>query len=174
MPQQAKIEKVKKLKEDFENYKNFIFTNYRGMNVQQMTDLRNKLREKEAQFHVIKNRFAKRVFGEYGYEGLDNFLVEPTAIAYFNTDINEVAKILFETAEETTLKIKGGYSDGNIYTEKDLLNISKLPSKDVLIAQVVGMMNAPITGLVYTLSGVLSKFVRTLKAIEEKKQKDAA
>ncbi len=174
MPQKAKIEKVEKLKKDFEQYKNFIFTNYRGLNVQQITDLRNKLREKGAQFHVIKNRFAKRVFNEFGYEGLDGFLVEPTAIAYFNTDINEVAKILFDVKEDTTLLIKGGYSEGNIYSEEDLLNISKLPSRDVLIAQAVGLFNAPISGLVFTLAGVLSKFVRTLKAIEEKKQKEAA
>ncbi len=174
MPQKEKIEKVKKLKEDFQNYKSFIFTNYRGLNVQQITDLRNKLREKGAQFHVIKNRFAKRVFNEFGYEGLEGFLVEPTAIAYFNTDVNEIAKILFDAKEDTTLLVKGGYSEGTVYSEEDLLRISKLPSREVLIAQAVGLFNAPIAGLVFTLSGLLSKFVRTLKAIEEKKQQEAA
>jgi len=174
MPQKAKIEKLNKLKSELEQYRSFIFTNYRGMNVEQISDLRNKLREKEAQFHVVKNRFVKRIFSEFGYDNnVNNFLLEPTALAYFNSDITEVAKVIFKTVDETSLEVKGGYSEGNIYSVEDLLSISKLPSKEILIAQVVGLMNAPVSGLVFTLSGLLSKFVRTLKAIEDKKQQES-
>ena len=173
MPQKAKVEKLEKLKKELEQYKSFIFTNYRGMNVEQISDLRNKLREKNAQFHVVKNRFVKRIFNEFGYNNLDGFLIEPTALAYFNSDLTEVAKVIFKTVDESSLCVKGGYSEGVIYSEEDLLAISKLPSKEVLIAQTVGLLNAPISGLVFTLSGILSKFVRTLKAIEDKKQKES-
>jgi len=173
MPQKYKIEKLEKLKNELKQYRSFIFTNYRGLNVEQITELRNKLREKDAQYHVVKNRFVKRIFNEFEYEGLDGFLIEPTALAYFNSDITEIAKVIVKSANETNLEVKGGYSDGSIYSSEDLLAISKLPSREVLIAQTVGLMNAPISGLVFMLSGVLSKFVRTLKAIEDKKQKQS-
>ena len=173
MPQKVKVEKLEKLKKELEEYKSFIFTDYRGLNVQQITDLRNSLREKNAQYHVVKNRFVKRIFHDFGYEELDAFLVEPTALAYFNSDITEISKLLFKTKDESSLDVKGGYSEGNIYSSEDLLNISKLPSREIMITQAVGLLNAPISGLVFTLGGVLSKFVRTLKAIENKKQQES-
>jgi len=170
MPQKIKLEKVEKLKKASETYDNFIFTNYRGLNVEQISTLRNNLRGKKAEFHVVKNRFAKRVFNEMGCKGVDQFLVDPTAIAYFNEDITEIAKLLFNVSKETDLEVKGGYSGGTIFTADELERISKLPSRDVMIAQTLGALNAPITGLVFVLGGVLSKFVRTLRAVEDKKR----
>jgi len=169
MANETKIKKVNKLKEELEKYDNFILTNYRGLNVEQISDLRKKLKEKEVGYHVVKNRFAKRVFNKLKIKDLDNILVDPTAIAYFNTDISDVVKILVGSMKATTLKIKGGFSQGHLLSKEDIELISKLPSRDVLIAQTIGLLNAPISGIVFVLNGIILKFVRTLKAIEEVK-----
>lgn len=167
MPQQYKLERVAKLKQELQSYPSFIFTDYRGMNVAQMSGLRNSLKERGVEFHVVKNRNVKRVFHELGYDDtLDRFLVDPTALVYFDTDISEIAKILADAARETSLQVKGGYTREKVLSSADLERIAKLPARDVLIAQVIGTMNAPVSGLVFVLQGILAKFVRTLKAIE--------
>jgi large subunit ribosomal protein L10 len=172
MAQNYKVEKVEALREELKDFHSFIFTDYLGLNVQQINDLRNNLREKGAHYHVVKNRFVKRVFQEFGYEGLDQFLVNPTALAYFETDLSEIAKVLVDSASETTLELKGGYSDGTLLSSQEITKISKLPSRNALTAQILGLLNAPPRGLVMVLFGILSKFVRTLKAVEESKSKE--
>jgi large subunit ribosomal protein L10 len=169
MVQRYKIERVEALREELKDHRSYIFTDYRGLNVQQINGLRNTLREKGAHYHVVKNRSAKRVLSDLGYEGLDQFLINPTAIAYFSTDLSEIVKVLIDTVGETTLQLKGGYSEGMLISSDEMERISKLPSRDTLIAQAVGLLNAPVRGMVMVLGGILSQFVRTLKAIEEKK-----
>jgi large subunit ribosomal protein L10 len=167
MAQKYKVERVEALREELKDFHSFIFTDYRGLNVQQISELRNNLRDKGARYHVIKNRYAKRVFQDLGFEGMDQYLVNPTAIAYFEENLSAIAKVLIDSSEETTLELKGGYSDGSIISSEELLKISKLPSRDVLLAQLFGMLNAPQRGLVTVLHGIISKFVRTLKAVQD-------
>jgi len=171
MASKEKVERLKKLKQDLKGYESFILTDYRGLNVEQITSLRKKLRDKDVLYHVVKNRFAKRVFHKLKIDGLDEFLIGPTGIAYFNRDITEVAKILVDSTQNTTMKIKGGYSNGDLLSKDDIDKISKLPSREVLIAQIIGGLNAPIYGFVFVLNGIIIKFLRTLKAIEETKTK---
>lgn len=166
MAQKWKIDKINELKRELKDYSNFLFANYRGLNVEQINTLRNDLREKGAEFHVVKNRFMKRVFNELGHENLDHFLIDPTALTYFNVDLSEIAKLLVEASKDTTLGIKGGYTDGIILNVEDLEAIAKLPSKQALIGQVVGLLNRPLADFVYLLNGTTAKFIRTLKAIE--------
>ena len=87
-------------------------------------------------------------------------------LTYFNVDLSEIAKLLVEASQDTTLDIKGGYTDGTILNAEDLEAIAKLPSKQALIGQVVGLLNRPLADFVYLLNGTITKFVRTLKAIE--------
>jgi large subunit ribosomal protein L10 len=172
MAQTYKVEKVEVLREELKDFHSFIFTDYRGLNVQQINGLRNSLREKGAHYHVVKNRFVKRVFQDRGYDGLDQYLVNPTALAYFETGLSEIAKVLIDSAGETTLEVKGGYSDGTLLSSEEIMKISRLPSRDALIAQILGLLNAPPRELVMVLSGILAKFVRTLKAVEESKPEE--
>jgi large subunit ribosomal protein L10 len=169
MPQAYKIDKVKALEGELKGYENFVFTDYRGLNVHQINALRRNLREKGAEYHVVKNRFAKRVFQDLGFEGFEEFFVNPTALVYFDTDLSEIAKILIDTAEDTTLQLKGAYSDGVILSPDELSKVSKLPAREVLVAQVLGVLDAPVRGLATVLNGVLSGFVRTLSAIQDTK-----
>jgi len=170
MVQSYKVAKVQALKEEIKQFSGFIFTDYRGLNVQQINDLRNTLREKGAQFHVVKNRSVKRVFHELGYKDFDRFLVNPTALAYFNGDVTEIAKALADKIDETALQIKGGFVNDRLLEPENIVQISALPSREVLITQIIGLINGPRAGLVFTLGGILSKFLRTLKAIETQKQ----
>jgi len=170
MVQNYKVAKTQALKDEIKDFKGFIFTDYRGLNVQQINALRNTLREKGAEFHVVKNRTVKRVFHELGYEAFDRFLVNPTALAYFNGDISGIAKTLADRIEETSLQIKGGFVNDNFLGPEDIVQIAALPSKETLIAKIIGTINGPRAGLVFTLNGILSKFIRTLKAVEEQKQ----
>ena len=167
MAQQWKVDEIAKLKGELEEYSSFVFTDYRGMKVEQMSGLRRALRAKGAQFHVVKNRFVKRVMHELGHQGVDEFLVNPTALVYGNVELSEISKTLVDAAKDTPLHLKGGYAGGTLFTSDAIVKISKLPSRPVLIAQAVGLLNAPIAGLVFVLGGVLSKFLRTLKAVEE-------
>ncbi len=162
MAQKWKIDKVDELKEELKEYSNFVFTNYRGLNVEQLNGLRNTLREKGAGFHVIKNQYMKRVCNELGYKDLDQFLINPTALAYFNVDISEIAKILVNSLKDTSLELKGGYTDGLILSSDDVIKISRLPPKKVLITQTVGLLNTPISSFVFVLRGMLVKLVRIL------------
>jgi len=170
MVQSYKVAKLQALKEQIKDFKGCLFIDYRGLNVQQINALRNTLREKGAEFHVVKNRTIKRVFHELGYEDFDRFLVDPTALAYFEGDISEIAKTLVDQVDETTLQIKGGFLSDMILEPEDIAQIAALPSRETLIAQIIGTINGPRVGLVFTLSGILSKFVRTLKAVEAQKQ----
>jgi large subunit ribosomal protein L10 len=170
MAQQWKVDRIHSMREELKKYSNFMFIDYRGMNVQQMSGLRNNLREKGAKFHVVKNRFLKRVFSETGNDQLGRFLVNPTAIAYSKKEMTEAAKVLIAAAKESSLQIKGGFLEGSVLSTEEIDSLSRLPSRQVLIAQAVGMLNAPLGGLVTVLGGLISQFVRTLKAIEETKQ----
>jgi large subunit ribosomal protein L10 len=169
MAQRWKEDKLDRIKGEFKEYSNFIFTDYRGLNVEQITSLRTGLREKEVEYHVVKNRIAKRAFSALGYKDADRFLTEPTAIAYFNVDISDVCKILADFAKETSLSMKGGLVDGGVITDEDILSIAKLPSRQALVGKTVMLLNSPISGLASVLGGVLIKFLLTLKAVEERK-----
>jgi large subunit ribosomal protein L10 len=169
MAQKYKEEKVASLKEELKSFPSYIFTDYRGLNVDQLNGLRNRLREKGAHYHVVKNRYVKRAFHELGFDDqFDGFLVNPTALAYFDTDITEITKILVEQGKDSPLQIKGGYTREAVLTFEDIDRIAKLPAREVILGQLVGTMNAPITGLVFVMQGLISKFVRTLKAVEGK------
>jgi large subunit ribosomal protein L10 len=169
MATEWKAEILKKMKEELKDYSNFVFTDYRGLNVEQITALRSNLREKQVEFHVVKNRFAKRAFSEMGYSDTERFFIDPTAIAYCNTDISDVCKILINTVKETTLKMKGGLVDGVIISGEDVESIAKLPSRQALIGRTLMLLNSPLSGLVFILGGLLTQFLLTLKAIERSK-----
>ena len=167
--QQYKIDAVKVLKERFEKSNDFIFTDYRGLTVEQITLLRNKLREQQAEYKVIKNRFAKIAFKELDHQGLDDFLIGPTAVALPEDESGPIAKTLVEMAKDMPLDMKGALIGGNIFDKDQIVAFSKLPSKAELYAILMGTMNAPLQNLVYGMTGVITKFVRTLQAVADQK-----
>jgi len=167
---QAKLDAVESIKERFSQSKNFIFADYRGLRVDQITELRNQLREREAEFKVVKNRHAKIAFAQLELPDVSEYLVGPTALTFVGADSAAAAKVLFDYGKDTPVAVKGAIIDGRVFDASQTEAISKLPSMDELIAKLMGTMNAPLTHLMYAMNGVASKLVRTLQAVAEKKQ----
>ena len=149
----AKEDAVKALKEEFEGYNGYIFTDYRGMTVAQLTELRTQLRKNDAQYRVIKNRFAKIAMKDLGKGGAEEQMVGPTAVALAKGDeSNVVAKALFEAIKNgAPMQVKGALIDGELMSAEEVEALSKLPTKLALIASLMGTMKAPVQKLAATL-----------------------
>jgi large subunit ribosomal protein L10 len=171
--QQYKVDAVSELKTSFEGARSFIFADYRGLSVEQITDLRNALREAGAEFHVVKNNYAKIAFKQLDHEDVAPYLVGPTAIAYCGDEAGPVAKAMLKLAKDMPVELKGGLLDGEVYNADAVEAFSKLPTKLELIQMLMGAMNAPLQNTVYVLNGVATKLVRTLAAVQEKKEKES-
>jgi large subunit ribosomal protein L10 len=154
----TKIQKVKAdalvdLKNKIGAAKDFIFTEYRGLTVEQISALRKQLRAKNADFHVVKNNFARLAFEELGYtKQVEPVLSGPTAVAFSRSEANEVAKVLVDFAKETpALKVKAGLVDKGFMSDAEVQAFSRLPSRNQLIAMFMAGLKSPVQKLVYTL-----------------------
>jgi len=160
--QDSKTKAIGELKESFENAKDYIFTDYRGLTVEQITALRKQLRAKDVEYKVVKNNFARIAFEQLSAPDVSNYLVGPTAVAITPKDPNEVAKILFEFLKETpALQVKGALIGNTIYNAAQTEAFSKLPGMSV--------MNGPARNLAAALNDIPARLVRTVKAIADKK-----
>jgi large subunit ribosomal protein L10 len=167
--QQHKVEALEALKTMFTENKDFIFTDYRGLSVDQITRLRGKLRERQAEYRVVKNRYAKLAFQQLEMPDVADLLVGPTAIALMQDDSSAVAKVLYDFAKEAPVGVKGAIVDGQVFDAAQAEAFSKLPGRDQLLAMLMSTMNAPLQNLVYALNGITTKLVRTLQAVADKK-----
>lgn len=146
-----------------------ILTDYRGLDVAEVTELRAKLRDAGIKYKVAKNTLIKLAAHELGITDLDQYLEGPTAAA-FSSEPVELAKILVEFAKtHNDLEIKTGLLDNKLVGAEDIKSLSKLPTREVLLAQVVGGMQTPMYGFAGTLSGLLRKFVYALDQIKDQK-----
>lgn len=171
--QQHKTDAVEVLKSIFGETKDFIFADYRGLSVQQITDLRSKLREQSASFKVVKNNYAKIAFQQLEHPDVAELLVGPTALALTQDDSGTIAKILVDAAKDLPLVVKGALVDGSVFDADQVIDFSKLPTKPELLASLMGTMQAPLQYLVYAMNGVTQKLVRVLQAVADKKQEES-
>ena len=172
--QDIKTKSINELKEAFEVSSDFIFTDYRGLTVEQITSLRKQLRTKEARFKVVKNNFARLAFEQLSAPDISSYLTGPTAIAISPKDSNEVAKILVDfTKEAPALKVKGGLVGPSVYDAAQMDAFSKLTGRLELISMLMSVMNGPARNLASALNDIPSRLVRTVKAIADKKSEGA-
>ena len=156
--QPAKTAAIEEAKKILSEYKNYIFIDYRGLTVEQITKLRDKLREHDSQLKVFKNNFARVAFDEMKVENVADYLKGPTAIVMAKEDSNEAAKVLFDFAKDNNkLKIKGAYIGNEIYDEKKIEAYSKVPGKKQLIAMLMSAINGPAQKLAATLQAYVDK-----------------
>jgi large subunit ribosomal protein L10 len=168
--QDSKVSSINELKEAFGTTRDFIFTDYRGLTVEQITALRKLLRAKEVKYKVIKNNFARIAFEQLSAPDVSVYLTGPTAVAISPRDPNEVAKILLDfTREAPALHIKGGLIEGTVYDAGQITAFSKLPGRLELIAMLMSVMNAPARNLAAALNDINARLVRTIKAVGDKK-----
>ena len=171
---EQKKQQVAQLAEDFKKANVGVLVNYEGITVEKDTKLRKQLREAGCEYKVVKNTLLGRALKEAGIDGLDSVLEGTTAIAISNEDYVGAAKILCEYAEKSkTFEVKAGFVDGKMIDAEGVKNLAKLPSKEVLLAQVLGGLNAPITGFATVLNGTMKGLVVALNAIAEKKGAEA-
>jgi large subunit ribosomal protein L10 len=141
---------------------------YRGLSVSQAAELRAKLRDADARFRIVKNSLSERAADKAGADALKPLLEGPTALTLVHGDAALAAKALNDTARTLNiLEFKGGLMDGNALTADDVRSIARLPSRDVLNAQLVGTIAAPITGLVRTLNALIAGLAIQLKSIAD-------
>jgi large subunit ribosomal protein L10 len=142
---------------------------YRGISVSQIADLRAKLRESDTRFRIVKNSLSERAADKAGADALRPMLEGPTALALVGGDAAAAAKALNDTARalNNLIEFKGGLMDGNALSADDVRAIARLPTRDVLNAQLVGTIAAPLSGLVRTLNALIAGVAIQLQAIAD-------
>ncbi|WP_277055858.1 50S ribosomal protein L10 [Treponema socranskii] len=156
--QPAKTAAIEAAKKTFSDYNDFIFADYRGMTVEQITQLRRKLREQSAALKVVKNNFARIAFADMKIDNVADYLKGPTVVAMVKEDSNEVAKTLFDfTKDAPTLNVKGGFIGKEIYDAAKISEFSKIPGKKTLIAMLMSAINGPARQLAATLQAYVDK-----------------
>ena len=156
--QPAKTKAIAEAKEVLQSYNDYIFADYRGLTVEQLSQLRKQLREKECEFKVVKNNFARVAFEEMEITSVSDYLAGPTAIALVKQDANEAAKVLFDFAKDApALQVKGALVEKEIYDKDKIEAFSKLPEKKQLIAMIASTINAPVQKLAATLQAYVDK-----------------
>ena len=150
-----KKEEVSNLAEKMKNSKLILLTDYRGINVADVTELRNELRNTNSEYKVIKNNITKRALAECGLTGLEEQLEGPTAVIMTEEDYLEPTKIIYNfTKNNDYYKIKGGVIDGKIMTAEEIIVLAKLPSKQELLSMLAGGLLANISKLAIALDQV--------------------
>jgi large subunit ribosomal protein L10 len=144
---------------------------YRGISVSQAAELRTKLRDVDATFQVVKNSLTERAADQVGAESLKPLLSGPTALTFVRGDAAMAAKAIADQARVTQLlPFKGGLMNGEVLGAEQIRAISRLPSREVLYGQLVGMVASPITGLVRTLGALVGGLAVALSQVREKKE----
>lgn len=164
-----KAQTVTETAEKYQRAAGVLFTEYRGLKVHQMQALRKELVAKGGELQVIKNTLFKRAIGEDAQKLTDDLSSGPTAIAFVYENETECAKVLVDfTKTNKSFVVKGGILDGNVYDAAGIDAISKLPPRDVLIAQVIGAIAAPLSNLVGVIEALYADPIRTIGAVADK------
>jgi large subunit ribosomal protein L10 len=165
-PEKEKV--VDDLRQRFRGTNFTVMSDFRGLRVGDMSDLRRRVREAEADLHIAKNNMLRIAAESEGIEDLRDLLMGPTAVAYARGDEVALAKALIDySAGAPELVIKGGLLDKKYLEADQIKQLAALPPREVLVAQVVGGIQSPIYGLVGVLSATIGSFVRVLNARSE-------
>ena len=150
-----KEKEVEELAEKIKSAKIVLLTDYRGISVEQVTNLRADLRKSNSEYKVIKNNITRRALAKCEYEGLEDLLVGPTAVIMNSEDYLETAKTIYNfTKNNYYYKIKGGIIEGKVMTAEEIITLAKLPSKETLIGMLAGALLGNITKLAVALNEV--------------------
>lgn len=168
--QEAKKQVVAEITEKLKAAKSVVFIDYKGLTVAEDTAFRNEFRKGGCEYKVLKNTLVRRAFNDMGITAFDNDLNGPTAVA-FGSDETGASKIIVEACKKFNDKIaiKSAYVDGTYVDVNGVKALANMPSREQLIAKMLGSLQSPITGLASCLSGITRGLVVALNAIAEKK-----
>jgi len=172
MPKRENVEAVENIKKVFMENEGIIFTDHSGLKAQDAVVIRDKLIEADSYLRIIKNTLgliaAREVFSDID---LEEILIGPTSMVIVEKDIISAAKIVKEFSKELkALKIKAGILDSKFIDADSMEKMADLPSREVLLIQIVTAMQAPISGLINTLSGITKNLVMVLDMVRSKKE----
>ena len=156
---EAKKVIVEQIKERFEKAQSVVVVHYSGITVEEVTKLRNQFREAGVEYCVLKNKLVDRALDELEIKGLQEHLTGPNAYAFGIADAVAPAKVIYEFIEKNkkekdNLSVKGGLLGSEVMDEKALEALSKIPSREVLLARLVGSIHSPVSNLVYCLEAI--------------------
>ncbi len=171
MPTPQKEQVVQEMSEKFGRAVSIYLVDFTGMDVNTTNELRKSFRESNVEYRVLKNTLAKLSFHNAGVEGMDEFLKGVNAYAISYDDPTLPAKILEKNKEfKERLKLKAALFEGKVVGPEAVETLAKLPTRDELLSQLVGMLQSPMTKLAGTLNGAMAKLVNVLKSLEENKK----
>jgi large subunit ribosomal protein L10 len=175
MARPEKVQIVEEVARGLQEADSVFVADYAGLKVSDMTELRKQLREAGVRFRVVKNTFLRRAADQAGIADLVPYFRGPTAVALCSKDPIPAAKILHDFATRLELpKIRTFRVENHPYEPSDLKSLASLPSRELLLAEVVAAVESPITGLIGTIDGIIREFVGTLDALAEKKGAEAS
>ncbi|MDQ6695595.1 MAG: 50S ribosomal protein L10 [Chloroflexota bacterium] len=166
MPTARKRETVKEIQGLMTKSQVLIFTDYRGLSVADITNLRRQLREKGAEYHVTKNSLTTLAAGRAGLQGLDQMLDGPTAIAFVGEDIPGGARVLQDFVRTSRIMtIRGGMAGHALLSVDQVGDLTKILTREQYLSKVLGAMNSPVTSLVNVLAGTVRSFMNVMQAL---------
>ena len=144
--------------EKFESAASVVIVDYRGLTVEEVTNLRKQLREAGVEMKVIKNSILSRAAKKVGLDGLDEVFTGPTAVAFSNDDVVAPAKIIDEFAKDAkALEIKGGVIEGKVSSVEQITALAKLPNREGLLSMLLSVLQAPVRNVAYAVKAVEEK-----------------
>ncbi|MFQ5823454.1 MAG: 50S ribosomal protein L10 [bacterium] len=171
MPTPEKVAIVEEVTEQLKQAKSVFLTEFSGLNVEEINNLRKSFRGASVQYRVVKNTLARLSAKAAGCDELLEYLEGPTALAFGMEDPTAPAKVITEFAKETEkLKIKACLFEGVFVGTDQISEIANLPSREELLARLMRSLNAPISNLVLSLNGILRNFVYALEAVKKQKE----
>ena len=169
MPKQQKVERVAELKARIEGSDALLLTEYRGLTVPEITELRRSLGEGGTKFAVVKNTLMRRAVNDAGVAELEALLQGPSAVAFVAGDPVAAAKSVVDAAKKfPTLVLKGGYMDGKMLSADDAKALASLDSREVMLSKIAGLMKSEMTKAATLFVGAQSKFLSLLEAYKDK------
>lgn len=171
---EPKKQLVEEIKGKIEGAQSIILVDHRGLTVEEDTELRKKFREAGVEYKVYKNTMMRFAFKDAGLEDFNQYLVGPSAIAFGVEDPVAAAKITNDFAKShEELEVKAGVVDGKVIDINEIKALAELPSKEELIAKVLGGLNGPISGFANVLQANIRNLVYALQAVKEKQEQEA-
>ncbi len=156
--QENKVKLVAEIKEKLQNANSVLFVDYSGLKVSEDTELRKAFRENGVEYKVYKNRLMLRALEEAGFTGFDPKEFEGTTAVAFSTDEVAPARVFCQKQKAfNKMDVKFGYVNGELFGKEQIISLSKIPSKEVLIAMLLGTLNAPVSALARALNAIAEK-----------------
>jgi len=166
-----KEELVNDLSDQIKDSDALFLTNYKGLTFPEITAVRKEIKSQGSDFKVVKNTLLKIALNNNEIDSMDSYLVEPTACAVVKGDVAAVAKTIKKYAKDfEKFEIKAGYLDGNLLTANDVNVLADLPSREELLAKMLGSINAPVANFVSLLANIPRSFVNVLTAVKDNKE----